>query len=226
MSNHDLKETKVIKTPSVYPIYCAGVGWVLVSLFAPMYRISGLILCAVAAVLGYGLGTKIFPPKEEIVEIIKEEEYASEAIRQTVEEGVRMLDELKAVNVNICHANVSQQIDEIEAVAAEILNTVKKQPESVGSIRKWMNYYLPTTLKLLKQYAELEKQTTKGSNVQESMEKIEKMMNLVVTAFHKQLDNLFEGEAMDISSEITVMEGMMASEGLIEDDLPLKGGSR
>lgn len=216
----------MIKTPSVAPWYIAGAVWVAASFLFPMYKLSSLFLCAALAFVGYWIGTRIFPPKEEVIEILKEEVYASEAVRLTVEEGVRLLDELKEVNRQIKHAKLSDQIEEIEKTATEILNTIKGKPGSVGSIRKFMNYYLPTTLKLLKQYSELEKQSIKVDNVQESMERIEKMMGLITEAFQKQLDNLFEGDAMDISSEITVMENMMASEGLIEKEHPLKGGDQ
>lgn len=222
MSN--LKETKIIRTPSAAPYYCAAAAWVVVSFLLPMYRLSSILICAGAACFAGLVGFKIFPAKEEVIEVIKEEQYASEAIKNTVEEGIRLLDELQLVNQKIEHDTISSQIDEIVRIGSEILNTIKGRPGSVGSMRKFMNYYLPTTLKLLKQYSDLEGQSIKVDNVQESMARIEKMMHLIVEAFQKQLDNLFEGDALDISSEITVMENMMASEGLIEKDHPLKGG--
>lgn len=224
MEKEQLKETKVIKTPSAYPYYIAGLFWVGGSFLFPMYKLSSLFLCGGLACLGWFVGTKLFPAKEEVVEVIKEEEYASEAVKQTVEEGIRLLDELKEVNRKIQHEKLSKQIDEIEEVASQILIEIKNKPGSVGSIRKFINYYFPTTIKLLNQYSELEKQNIKVENVQSSMEKIEKMMNLITKAFNSQLDNLYEGDAIDISSEITVMEDMMQAEGLIKSSSPSKGG--
>lgn len=222
--SQNLKETKTIRTPSAAPYYFAAFTWFILSFVFPMYKLSSLLICAGASVLAALVGKKMYPDKVEIIEVIKEEQYASEAIRITVEEGVRLIDELEEVNRKIEHPVISNQIDTIVSIAKDILNTIKEKPGSVGSMRKFMNYYLPTTLKLLSQYSNLEKQNYQVENVQESMNRIEKMMNLIVEAFKKQLDNLFEGEALDISSEITVMEQMMASEGLIEKDHPLKGG--
>lgn len=224
MGKDNLKETKVIKTPSVYPYYIAGLTWIVASFLFPMYKLSSLFLCAGLACLGGFVGTKLFPAKEEVVEVIKEEEYASEAVKLAVEEGIRLLDELKEVNKKIQHEKISSQIDEIEEVASQILVEIKNRPGSVGSIRKFMNYYFPTTIKLLNQYSELEKQSIKVENVQNSMERIEKMMNCITQAFNSQLDNLYEGDAIDISSEITVMEDMMQAEGLIDVESPSKGG--
>lgn len=224
MGKDNLKETKVIKTPSVYPYYIAGLTWIIGSFLFPMYKLSSLFLCAGLACLGGFVGTKLFPAKEEVVEVIKEEEYASEAVKLAVEEGIRLLDELKEVNKRIQHEKISSQIDEIEEVASQILVEIKNRPGSVGSIRKFMNYYFPTTIKLLNQYSELEKQSIKVENVQNSMERIEKMMNYITQAFNSQLDNLYEGDAIDISSEITVMEDMMQAEGLIDVESPSKGG--
>lgn len=224
MEKDSLKETKVIKTPSVYPYYIAGLFWIGGSFLFPMYKLSSLFLCGGLACLGGFIGTKLFPAKEEVIEVIKEESYASEAVRQTVEEGIRLLDELKEVNKKIQHEKLSKQIDEIEKVAAQILIEIKNKPGSVGSIRKFINYYFPTTIKLLNQYSELEKQSIKVENVQTSMERIEKMMDLITQAFDSQLDNLYEGDAIDISSEITVMEDMMQAEGLIDANNPSKGG--
>lgn len=222
MTENKLKEIKIIKTPSAYPYYLAGGVWIAASFLFPMYKLSSLFFCAALAIAGYLIGTRLFPAKEEVVEIIKEEQYASEAIRITVEEGIRLLDQLSKVNQTIEHEAISNQIIEIQRIATEILNTIKGKAGSVQSMRKLLNYYLPTTLKLLQQYSDLEKRTIKVDNIQESMDKIEKMMHLIVQAFQKQLDHLYEGEAMDISAEITVMESMMATEGLIEKNHPSK----
>jgi hypothetical protein len=84
-----------------------------------------------------------------------------------------------------------------------------------------MNYYLPTTLKLLSAYAELEKQTVAGDNIRSSREAIEKMLSQLVFGFEQQLDQMFEADALDISSDITVLERMMAKDGLSENPYQL-----
>ena len=81
-----------------------------------------------------------------------------------------------------------------------------------------MDYYLPTTLKLLNAYDRMGAQGVSGENIDATMQRVESMMGTIVTAFEKQLDMLFGSEAMDISADITVLENMMKREGLSEDD--------
>ena len=93
---------------------------------------------------------------------------------------------------------------------------MKENPEKLPQIRKFMSYYLPTTIKLLRSYDELSRQGVSGENITGTMEKVEGMLGTIVLAFEKQLDGLFGDQALDIS---TVLENMMAREGLTEDAL-------
>ena len=95
---------------------------------------------------------------------------------------------------------------------------MKDHPEKLPQIRKFMSYYLPTTLKLLRSYDELSRQGVSGQNITGTMEKVEGMMDTIVLAFEKQLDGLFGDQAMDISTDITVLDNMMAREGLTGGD--------
>ena len=89
---------------------------------------------------------------------------------------------------------------------------------ALPQIRKFMDYYLPTTLKLLNAYDRMGAQGVSGENIDATMQRVESMMGTIVTAFEKQLDMLFGSEAMDISADITVLENMMKREVLSEDD--------
>ena len=80
-----------------------------------------------------------------------------------------------------------------------------------------MNYYLPTTIKLLEQYVQLQNVGLKGENITAAMTQIEEMLDKVIVAFQKQLDSLFERDVVDITADIQVMEQMMASQGLTND---------
>lgn len=210
------KEVKIIKTPSVIPYYLTGVTWVVLSFILPMYLLSSLFVCALVCALVFVVGLKMFPPSEEHIEIIKEKEYASLAVKEATEEGQRMIKELDQADIDIEDEVVSQQIRQIIMSCEDILKAIQTRPERVGTIRKFLNYYLPTTLKLLNHYAELEKQSIQLDNVKNSKVNIENMITSIVEACKKQLDNIFETESMDISAEITVMESMMSSEGLLD----------
>ena len=80
-----------------------------------------------------------------------------------------------------------------------------------------MNYYLPTTLKLLKAYARLEKQAVAGENIKSSRQEIERILDKLTEGFRQQLDRLFQADAIDISSDIDVLETMMAKDGLLNE---------
>ena len=113
---------------------------------------------------------------------------------------------------------ISADIDRLEDLSAKIFAQVKSDPSKLPQIRKFMDYYLPTTLKLLNAYDRMGAQGVSGENIDATMQRVESMMGTIVTAFEKQLDMLFGSEAMDISTDITVLENMMKREGLSEDD--------
>jgi len=118
-------------------------------------------------------------------------------------------------------------VSRIELLTKRIFEMVKKRPDKEGQISKFMNYYLPTTLKLLDSYALLEAQGIEGDNISASKQQIEGIMDTLIQGFEKQLDLLFSAQAMDINSDIEVLESMMAADGLKDNEFRLKRtGSR
>ena len=107
---------------------------------------------------------------------------------------------------------------QIEILTEKIFAYVKEHPQDMGQIRQFLNYYLPTTIKLLEQYVVLQNQGMRMGNIDEGMKKIEDMLDKVIVAFQRQLDSLFESSVVDITADIQVMEQMMASEGLTGKD--------
>ena len=77
-----------------------------------------------------------------------------------------------------------------------------------------MNYYLPTTLKLLTSYANIERVGVAGDNMRKSKESIEETLDMLVFAFEKELDRLYESESIDINSDIEVLEKMLKKDGM------------
>ncbi len=134
----------------------------------------------------------------------------------------RQLDkmmEMRRLNDSIKDETISRQIDRLEEVSGKIFDCVKADPKKLPQIRKFMNYYLPTTLKLLNAYDRMSSQGVEGQNISGTMERVESMMSTIVTAFERQLDSLFGDQALDISTDITVLENMMAREGLSDDPI-------
>ena len=127
------------------------------------------------------------------------------------------LREIRYWNEEIDDEIVSARIDDIESITANIFYLVREKPERAPEIRTFMNYYLPTTLKLLKAYARLEKQAVAGENIKSSRQEIERILDKLTEGFRQQLDRLFQADAIDISSDIDVLETMMAKDGLLNE---------
>ena len=132
----------------------------------------------------------------------------------------KILDELRRVNDAIPDEEMSDKISRLEAVSAKIFEQARTDPDKLPQMRKFMDYYLPTTLKLLNAYDRMSGTGVSGENIDTTLAKVEGMMRTIVAAFEKQLDSLYGAEALDISTDITVLENMMAREGLV--DSPLK----
>ena len=133
-----------------------------------------------------------------------------------VNELDRILDELNAINDQIRDPGVKCRINRIGQLTAGIFQAVIDKPERESDVRKFMNYYLPTTRKLLKSYELLEDQSFQGENIAASREKIENVLNMLIGAYEKQLDRLFSDDALDIATDIDVLETMLSGDGLSE----------
>ena len=137
-----------------------------------------------------------------------------------VRDGEMAIREMKRLDENIADPGISADIVRLEPVSARIVDEVRTHPEKLPQIRRFLDYYLPTTLKLLNAYDRMSGTGVSGENIDTTLAKVEGMMRTIVAAFEKQLDSLYGAEALDISTDITVLENMMAREGLV--DSPLK----
>ena len=140
-----------------------------------------------------------------------------------LKDGRLAIAEMKRLDDNIADPGISADIVRLEQVSQKIFDEVKRDPGKLPQIRKFMDYYLPTTLKLLNAYDRMSGAGVSGENIDTTLAKVEGMMRTIVAAFEKQLDSLYGAEALDISTDITVLENMMAREGLTEQ--PLKAES-
>lgn len=207
--------------------------------------VSVILLSAVAFIVAKGIWPTVeyeLPdpepaeeaPKDEPKEEPPEEEPAPEAeepketeepastgdpkLDALIQEKDRAIREMHRLNDAIADETISAQIDQLEDATSKILDHVIAHPEKQPQIRKFLIYYLPTTLKLLNTYDRMGATGVSGENIDGTMAKIETMMDTIVSSFHKQLDALFQDEAMDIASDITVMENLLVQEGLADMD--------
>lgn len=209
---------KKIVHKSAAPIYAAAVVWVLYALLLPLYKPGHFMMAAAASVVVF-LIARIFC--KDVVEEVEEKPQptGNPELDKMISDGELAIREMRRLNDSIKDETISRQIDRLEEVSGKIFDCVKADPEKLPQIRKFMNYYLPTTLKILNAYDRMGEQGVAGENITSTMHKVESMMATIITAFEKQLDNLFGAEAMDISTDMVVLENMMAREGLSDDPI-------
>lgn len=134
-----------------------------------------------------------------------------------------ILRQIRQINDSIPDPVMSAKIDRIGVLTGKILDYQRKNPDKSGQLRSFLNYYLPTTLKILRSYAQLDQQGVEGENISAAKQRIEGMMDKVVEGFETQLDRLFQGEAMDISTDVSVLEQMLEQDGLGHSSTPFGG---
>ena len=208
---------KIVHKPAA-PLYAAAAVWVLYALLFPLYRVGHFVIVLAASAAVYGIA-RLFC--KDVVEEVPEEPKTTgnPELDKMVSEGQKALDEMRRLNDSIQDAAISAQIDRLEQVSGKIFRQVQKDPTQLPQIRKFMSYYLPTTLKLLRAYDDMSHQGVQGENITGTMERVRGMMGTIVTAFERQLDSLFGDQALDISTDITVLDNMMAREGLTDQEL-------
>ena len=132
----------------------------------------------------------------------------------TIRQGREMIEQIRRSNDKIEGEEISAKMDQMETIAKKIFEQVQEHPEKLPDIRRLMNYYLPTTLKLLNVYEEFDSQPVQGENIRSAKQQIEATLDTINVAFENLLDKLFTDEVLDVSSDITVLETMLKQEGL------------
>lgn len=216
-----------VKKRSVLPVYFVGGTWLVWALFLPLYRPAHYVMAALASCAAYFVGKMLFPdrgyevanpaapgpaqpkPKEE-----KPQSTGNAEIDALLEERAKAVSEMRRLNDSIKDVKISAQISHLEATTGKIIDAVVEKPTKLPQIRKFMNYYLPTTMKLLNAYDRMDATGATGTNIDTTKDKIEEMLGTVCVAFSRQLDALYGEEALDISADIKVMEQMLQQEGI------------
>ena len=209
---------------SVAPFYGVAAVWVAYALVFDLYRPTHFIFAAVLSAGVYLLLRAVRKDEEYEVEIPDppKPEPASTGnpeLDKMIRDGALAVEEMKRLDENIEDEKISQAIRKLEQTSQAIFQQVREAPEKLPQIRKFMDYYLPTTLKLLNAYDRMSSVGVGGENIDSTKERVEAIMDTIVAAFDKQLDGLFGAEALDISADITVLETMLAREGLAGDQM-------
>ena len=209
---------------SVAPFYGVAAEWVVYALAFDLYRPTHFIFAAVLSAGVYLLLRAVCKDEEYEVEIPdppkpQPASTGNPELDKMIRDGALAVEEMKRLDENIEDEKISQAIRKLEQTSQAIFQQVREAPEKLPQIRKFMDYYLPTTLKLLNAYDRMSSVGVGGENIDSTKERVEAIMDTIVAAFDKQLDCLFGAEALDVSADITVLETMLAREGLAGDQM-------
>lgn len=206
----------------VISFIAAGLVIVVYSLIFSLYRwqhylIAGgiaLLVGRVIFIMAQGLDTsKEAPPQQTIPKT------GDSAVDTLVERGQDMLSQIRRENDLIPDAGLTAQMNRLDDVANRIFRTVAEQPQKAPQIRRFMDYYLPTTLKMLAGYRKMDERQVSGQNAEETRGQVREAMDTVLKAFDKQLDALYQDDMLDLTTDIDVMEAMLRQDGLIDSDM-------
>lgn len=204
---------KKIKTAR--PLYIAAAVFAVCALALPVYSLWGLLVCVAATGAAYWValrkwGTRVVWVQAPGLDF----DTGEKALDQILSKAEADLKQLQALNRRISNQTLSAAIDRMERSGNAILTQVSRQPAAAKNIRKFAAYYLPTAVKVLEAYADLEALGAKGENARAVRAQVEQNAETIARAFEAQLDALFAGQALDVSSDLDVLEAMAAGDGL------------
>lgn len=215
--------------------------WVIFAFILPVLRLSGGLIAAGLAVMASVWAANALRRKAEkrkaeqaseaipvqYTEVTPEPEKpaAQEApaaepspyspeVQAVIQEGRTALKEMGRLYASIPNPEIRSRINELMSVSDKIIRDAIDDPADVPQIRKFLDFYLPTTIRLLNAYDRMSAQEFGGENITGSMQRIEEMLDTTIAAYKKQLDALFANQAADIQMDIDTMNTMLAREGL------------
>ena len=206
----------------------AGVTAIAYASLLPLNKpIHFVIFAALAALAGWvvytmagGLDTSQKAPAQRPVQPT-----GNPTVDQLVQQGMEMLSQIREENKLIPDVDVSAKIDQLEDISRKIFATVAEKPEKAPQIRRFMEYYLPTVLKMLTNYRKLEERGVTGENADKMKSTVENAMDVVLDAFRKQHDQLYKSEALDVTTDVQVLETMLRQDGLMDGGLRATAGT-
>ena len=201
------------------PFYGTAAVCVLWCLLLPLYKLWHFLLFLAVLLGAYFLLQKLFPGTEKVIDVPEPEPEPTgdPEVDALTREGRKAVAELQRLRGSIREPSVRSRVDEITALTEKIFADIVEDPKDVPQVKRFAGYYLPTTMKLLNAYDRMSGEGS-GENVSGTLKRIEDILDTTVTAYRKQYDALFANEALDIETDITVLESMLKREGLSGKD--------
>ena len=208
---------RAVTKKSALPVYAIGAVWLIWSLLFPLYTMTHYASCLAVSLLVFVVLNKVLP-EQVTYEKIPVQVTGYENADALLKAGSAQLETIAGLAAKIENPQVRAKADNVGDTCQRIFDYVRQNPKSADDLRKFMNYYLPTLEKLIKTYELMEEQGVEGENITATKARIEQMLDTMDVAFEKQLDALFDSEALDVTTDISVLENMMNLEGMSDLD--------
>lgn len=192
-------------------IFAGITGGLIFLIFLLILKLSFFIalLAAVATFVGTGLVMGASPKQLVVMGI---DEIDAEALEKTISEGQQKLKEIRGYGAKIKSPDVKAAIQEICEVADRIFENLEKKPSGVKTVRKFFSYYLGATTNILERYIEISEQDLDTAKIQDTLKKVEGILDSIKVSFKKQQEKLLENDVMDLDAEISLLQNMIKSE--------------
>lgn len=153
----------------------------------------------------------------ELVE--REQQARAQELNQMIAEGMECIRKLRDMNDAIEGEVISAKLYKLEDLLKEIFDKVREYPDQMSQMHKLMDYYLPTTLKLVEAYREFDDVSVPGEDILSAKTQIEKTLDTINAAFSELLNNLFRNRVFDVTTDAQVLETMLVQEGLAKESI-------
>ena len=159
--------------------------------------------------------------REEAEKERREQGYVSAELKEVLDKGSEYVKLIREVNDDIPGREVSDKLEKMEKIVSKIFETVRENPEQAGKLSMFMDYYLPTTAKLIMAYRDMDRKEVQGENIMSAKQEIENTLDMINEAFEKLFDSMFKEQSLDVQTDIDVMRTMMKQQGLAPNELDL-----
>lgn len=207
-----MSKLQTIRKKPVLPLWLAALAWPVGALIFPVYTLWGLVATALLSLVVWIVARRFCPVRL----VTKELPYDTgngtvDAMLAGVEAN---LNALHALNDAIPDTVLSAQMDRMEQAGRGILRAVEASPDKADQISRFARYYLPEVVKIMGMYARMEQGGIQGENAAQIESEVRANAATMATAFENQLDSLYSAEAMDLSTDIQVLDSILKSQNL------------
>jgi len=193
--------------------------WVLYCVIFPLSGVLHFVILAAVGLITFGVLSLIFPSKTVSIDATKEpERTGDENVDSLLAEGEKTVAEMRKLCVSIPDEKIKLKADELACITDRIFKKLLVEPGVYTQVKRFAEFFLPTTVKLLNSYDRFSQSGVEGENITGTMERIDTALDTSLESYRKFYDSLFESQALDIETDISVFDTMLKKEGLLSSD--------